>query len=215
MVFELTSLAFFFAALSSVFTIVNPISTATIFVSITKGDTRKKKLQMAKKASITAAIVLIIFAFVGNFILGFFNITVEAFRIAGGILIVRVGLNMLNSKETELSSEVERKEAIKKDDISIIPLAIPMLSGPGAMTTAIVLMSEAGSIFEVLFLVLAILIVCFMSYLILAEADLIQKYLGENGKKVVEKIMGLIVLVVGIQFIINGVGGLLTTWNFV
>ena len=207
------NIAFFIAAFSSLFTIMNPFSAATIFISITRFDSKRKKMAMAKKASFTAAIVLIIFALAGNYILNFFGITVDAFRIAGGIIIGSIGLNMINAKRDHLRTENEKKEAVNKEDISIIPMAMPILSGPGAMTTSLVLMREVDGVFDVATLIFAIISVCLLSYFILSRADYIGRYLGETGKHVSERIMGLVVLVVGVQFVINGIDGLLTAWG--
>ena len=209
------NIAFFLAAFSSLFTIINPFSAATLFLSITRYDSKQKKMAMARKASFTAAIVLIIFALAGNYILNFFGITIDAFRIAGGIIIGSIGLNMINAKRENLHTEKEKKEAVTKEDVSIIPLAIPMLSGPGAMTTSLVLMRETNSFIDSATLIFAIIIVCLLSYFILSRADYIGRYLGETGKHVTERIMGLIVLVVGVQFVINGIGGLLQAWGIV
>ncbi len=207
--------AFFLATFSSLFTIVNPFSAAFLFTSITEDDSREKKILMARKAAIVSAIVLIVFAFGGNIILNFFGITIDAFRIAGGLLVARVGLSMTRSTHKQIKSDKEKQEAIEKEDISVIPMAIPMLSGPGAMTTAIVLMSGAENVYHVSAIVLAILVVCLLSYIILAKADIIQNKLGRTGKNVVDKILGLIVMVVGVQFIINGLKGVLTSWGII
>jgi multiple antibiotic resistance protein len=206
------TLLFFVAAFSSLFTIINPISAASVFISITEGDTKKKREYIAKKASITAAIVLVIFALVGNFILSFFGITIHAFMIAGGIIVASIGYKMVTAQREYFHNPKEHKEAVAKDDVSIIPLAIPMLSGPGAMTTSIVLMGETNGLFQIALLFLAIITVCLLTLVILRNAYRIDKYLGINGRKVVERIMGLIVLVVGIQFIVNGIGTLVSLW---
>jgi len=145
--------------------------------------------------------------------LSFFSITVEAFRIAGGLLITRVGFEMLQGKRKKLKTEAVNKEAKQKQDVSIVPLAIPMLSGPGALTTALVLMESTQSFLHIGALFLAIITVCVLSYFILIEAVKVDRYLGATGKLVVEKIMGLIVVVVGIQFLINGLQALLVLWN--
>ena len=207
------NIAFFIAAFSSLFTIINPFSAATIFISITRFDSRRKKMAMARKACLTAAIVLVVFALAGNYILNFFGITVDAFRIAGGIIIGSIGLSMINAKRDHLRTEKEKNEAVTKEDVSIIPMAIPILSGPGAMTTSLVLMREANSVIDAATLIFAIIIVCLLSYFILSRADYIGKYLGETGKHVTERIMGLIVLIVGVQFVINGIEGLLQAWG--
>ncbi|MBL7055813.1 MarC family protein [Candidatus Woesearchaeota archaeon] len=205
-------LAFFIASFSALFTIINPFSTASVFLSITKGDKEHKRDQMAKKACMTAATVLIVFALIGTFILQFFSITVEAFRIAGGIIVSIVGIRMVYAKRTILHTEKERKESLEKEDVSVIPLAIPMLSGPGAMTTVIVLMSESPNYINKGIVLVAILIVCLLSYIVLSKASIIDKYLGETRRRVIDRIMGLIVLVVGVQFVINGVEGLVLGW---
>jgi multiple antibiotic resistance protein len=210
---------FFLAAFSALFIIMNPLSTATVFLTITKKDSMLKRRLIAKKACIASFIVLITFSLAGNLILSFFGITVDAFRIAGGLLIARVGFGMLSSKN-ENTKKIEeekdaQKEAIEKDDVSLIPLAIPMLSGPGAMTTAIVLMGETGgwvgmNIYLIFSLILAIIAVCFASYIILRQSVKIEKHIGKNEHDAINKIIGLIVLVIGIQFLINGILGVIS-----
>jgi multiple antibiotic resistance protein len=208
---------FFIFAFTSIFTIVNPVSAAFTFLTITEGDTKEKRRSMAKKAAIVCAAILIVFAFAGPFILKFFNITVDAFRIAGGILITKVGLEMVRNKPRYFGKDehVAEKEAIEKDDISIVPMAIPLLSGPGAMTTAIVLMQQAQGAGQVSLLMFSILFTGLASFFILYYSHFIDGYLGHNGKNVVERIMGLIVLVIGVQFFINGFEGVLTTWGII
>jgi len=208
-------IAFFVVAFSSFFTIINPLSTASVFVSITGNNTKEEKKRIARKASAVAALVLIVFGLVGSFVLSFFSITLEAFRIAGGILIAGVGFQMLHARTTQFKSKKEEKEVMEKDDVSIIPLAIPMMSGPGAMTTAIVLMSQASGVAQTGFVILAALVVCLLTYIILSRAFMVQKFMGESGRDVVDRVMGLIVLVVGVQFVISGVEGLLIQWAII
>lgn len=210
-----TLIAFFVAAFSGVFTIVNPFSTASVFLAMTQGDSKKKKKAMARKACITAAVVLIVFGLAGTFILNFFSITLEAFKIAGGILVFGVGYGMVTAQKKAFDSEQEKKEAMSKEDISIIPLAIPMMSGPGAMTTAMVLMLQASGFLQMLAVVVAVIIVCLITYLLLLRASILERVLGETGKLIMNKILGLIVLVVGIQFVINGVHGVLVSFGYV
>jgi multiple antibiotic resistance protein len=204
---EVIFLTFFIVALTSLFVIINPFSTASVFLTITRGDSHAKKLLMARKAAITASIVLIVFTFIGVFILKFFSITVDAFRIAGGLLIGGVGWRMIKAKREHLPSKKEKDDAIDKDDISIVPLAIPMMSGPGAIATVILLSSESSGIIDLLAIVLASLLICLLSFFVLARADIFDKFFGDTGRRVLDRIMGLIVLVVGVQFIINGLSG--------
>jgi multiple antibiotic resistance protein len=205
--------SFFVFAFSSLFTIVNPFSAATMFLTITKHDDKKKRLRMAFRASVTCAIALLLFAFAGHGILNFFGITVDAFRIAGGVLITKVGLEMIRNKERHLRTDEAKKEAMEKDDVSIVPLAIPMLSGPGAITTAIVLMQQASGGQQITLLASAIIITSTLAFFILSQSTRLAKALGQNGVNVLERIMGLLVLVIGIQFFINGAHGVLLSWG--
>lgn len=201
-------IAFFIAAFSALITIVNPFSTVPIFLSITTNNNAKQKETMARRASITAIIVLVVFAIAGSHILNFFGITLDAFRIAGGILITGIGWGMIHTGKKHFRSEKEHKEAIKKEDVSIIPLAIPSLSGPGAITTAIFLMQDAPTFTHQLLVIIAIGIVGLISYILLSKAFYLNKILNETTRHVIDKIMGLLVLVIGVQFIANGIIGL-------
>ncbi len=206
-------LTFFIAAFISLLTIVNPFSTTSIYMTITKGDSVKKKRQMAMRASYVGAVTLIVFALLGSYILSFFSITLDAFRIAGGILIAGVGYRMVRATREHVKTDEEKKELAKRDDVSIIPLAIPMTAGPGSMTTAIVLMGEAQGFMQASSLLIAIILVCVVSYFVLSRAHLIYRVLGHAGAKITDRVMGLIVLVVGVQFIINGVTGVVIGWG--
>jgi multiple antibiotic resistance protein len=206
-------LSFFLGAFAALLTIVNPFSTASIFLTITRGDSKRKKRTMVKKACWTAFFVLLIFAILGSYILSFFSITIDAFKIAGGILVTGVGLRMVRAKREHLPTEREKKAAADKEDISVIPLAIPMMSGPGAMATALVLMGSAETTFSSAMVLLAIISVILISYFVLVNASIVDKYLKESGKRVADRIMGLIVLVVGVQFIIDGVEGVVLSWG--
>lgn len=192
---------------------MNPFSTASVFLTMAIGNTDKEKRLMAQKATLVSAALLIVFAFLGRYILQFFSITIEAFMVAGGILVALAGFRMLNSGKKHFRNKQEELEAIEKDDISIIPLAIPMLAGPGSLTTAIVFMGRATDFTQYMIVIASILLVCFIAYILLAESKYIQRALGAAGQQVIDKVLGLIVVVVGIQFIINGISGLLEFWT--
>ena len=164
-----------------------------------------------KKAAIISAIILMIFVISGVLIFDIFSITIEAFQIAGGILVAKVGFSMLNSKADQIKNKEEETELIKKQDISIIPLAIPMLSGPGAIATVLVWSNGAPGITEKFGILIIIMIISFISYFVLLKAKLLKKFLGQSGTQVIEKVMGLIVLVMGIQFIINALKTIIPT----
>ncbi|MBN2094452.1 MAG: NAAT family transporter [Candidatus Aenigmarchaeota archaeon] len=193
---------FLWAAFLGIFAIVNPFSTAVVFLSITAGDREKKKRAMAKKASLVCACVLIFFMFSGTVLFDFFGLSLQAFQLAGGLLVAKLGFSMIESKSQ--LKEKERQESLRKEDVSIIPLAIPMLSGPGAITTAMVWMSQAAGPYEKFGLVLIAILISVISYIVLLNAKYLKNALGHTGVNVLEKLMGLIVLVMGIQFLING-----------
>lgn len=206
-------IGFFLAAFISLFTIINPFSTASVFHTISPGISKKDRKFMAKRATFTAATILILFALLGTYILNLFSITIPAFQIAGGILIFGVGYRMIRSGRIHFSDAKEEKHAIVKEDVSIIPLAIPMMSGPGAMTVAIVLMGDAGTNFYSIFsIILAIILVCYFTYFLLLRSHALDKLLGKTGLRVADKILGLIVIVIGVQFILNGLSTVIPIW---
>lgn len=207
--------AFFILAFTSLFTVINPISTAPLFLAITTNDTKKKRMRMAFRSAVACAVVLLLFSFAGHAILTFFGITVDAFKIAGGIIITGIGFGMMKNKERHLQTEEAKAEATEKDDVSIIPLAIPILSGPGAITTTIVLMHQAAGGAQMILLSSAIIITSALAFIIFSQSSWLSRILGHNGVNVMERILGLIVLVIGIQFFINGAHGILAGWGLI
>jgi len=192
------NLDFAIIAFSSLFSIINPISTAPIFVSMTEGGAISRKTS-ALRACIASAITLFVFAVAGGAIFAFFGITVPAFQIAGGVLFTLMSIQtLLNGKD-----EMEGEEKDKADP-SIVPLGIPMISGPGAISTVMVLVGQAPDSFRRLALGAAILVNIILTLLILLASPWIVKKLGVTGQKIVNKIMGLLTAVIGIQFIIDG-----------
>ena len=212
-------LKFLFSAFSSLFIIVGPIGAIPIFLTIVKNATKDEIINVARKSTIFAASVLIVFAFIGTFILDFFGISINAFKIAGGILIARIGFEMLYNKDSSDEKEDNKKQKQKNklnlETLALIPLAIPMLSGPGAMNTTIALMSNAKNIFEGVYVILAIILVFILSYYILINATYVEKIMGEKGKVIFLKIMGLLTFVIGIQFVVNGFEGVLMAWGLI
>ena len=201
---------FAIAAFISLFTIINPFSTASVFHTITKDNKKSKNRALAKKACVTAIVIMIFFIFLGDYVLHFFSISIEAFKIASGLLVFGIGYKMINSGNRHIESDKEKKHAETKEDISIIPLAIPMMSGPGAIATGLVLMESALGlgVFAISSLVVSVILIMTIAYFLLINAHSLDKALGENGVRVIDKLLGLIVLVMGVQFIINGIGGL-------
>ncbi len=192
---------FLWLAFVGLFAIVNPFSTALVFLGLSGKNSERQRRNMARKASITSALILIFFMISGTLIFNIFSITLEAFQIAGGLLISIIGFHMLYPRSKLIDEE--KKESIKKEDISIIPLAIPMLSGPGAITTALVWTSQATSYADRMGLLAIAAIISIISYFVLINATYFKRVVGHTGTGVIERLMGLIVLVMGIQFIIN------------
>jgi multiple antibiotic resistance protein len=194
----LTALDFDFAfvAFSSLFSIINPISTAPIFVSMTEGGIDRKKT--AWRTSVSAGITLALFAVMGGAIFAFFGITVPAFQIAGGVLFTLISVQTLVDGKPEVVEDTEGS------DPSIVPLGIPMIAGPGAISTVMVLVGQAQNGFRLFALGTAILVNIVLTLVILLASPWIVKRLGLTGQKITAKVMGLITLVIGVQFVING-----------
>ncbi len=188
-------------ALGTLFPIVNPLSTTFVFNGLTAKDSLEKKRRVALIASFTAALVLLIFLALGHALMGFFGITIYAFRVAGGLYLGKIAFEMLSKSFYKAPDGVEVRK-----DIAIIPLAIPLLSGPGAMA-AVLVMSEEASVTSYAAISIAILLVCLISYFLLRYAHIIGKTLGETGARVIERVLGLLVLVIAAQFVFNGVTG--------
>lgn len=198
-------LSFAFLAFSSLFSVINPISCAPLFVSMTEAA-KENRRKLAVRASLAAGITLFVFAFLGGAIFAFFGITVPAFRIAGGLLFTLMAIKSLeNGDEVEIHDEDER------EDPSIVPLGIPMIAGPGAISVVMVLIGQAEDTFRMIVIGGAILANVILTLVILLAAPSVVNRLGNTGQKVVGKVMGLITAVIGIQFMIDGLTAVYVT----
>jgi multiple antibiotic resistance protein len=196
-------ISFFLLSLTSLFALMNPLNIMPVYIGMTNHLPREKKLYIAKKSTITAFTALIVFALSGQFIFKFFGISVNSFKVAGGCIFFLVGYEMLQAKITRTKIDDENHEEYA-DDISVTPLAIPMICGPGAITSLIVLMSEAKNYSSKIALLLAIIIIGFSTYAILRYSDKISRILGETGNKVLLRLMGLIIMVIAIELFFSG-----------
>lgn len=185
------------------FTIINPLGVMPIFMTMTKELDKHDRNQTAKKAILASFITLVVFAFSGQVLFNFFGISVNSFRVVGGIIFFLMGMDMLQAR---LGTVKVKPEEIKTyvSDISITPLAIPMITGPGAITNAIVLMEDAESIQFKLVLLLSLLAVFSITLLILLSASKIIKILGTTGNNVLMRLMGLIIMVIAVEFFLSG-----------
>ena len=197
---------FFIFCLTTLFTLINPIGISPILIIMTERFSKKEKINIAQKGSLTAFITLILFSLLGSVIFNFFGITIEAFQIMGGILFFRNGLRMLDSKiGRSRTTPAEQEESVESDDIAVSPIGIPLIAGPGAITAAMLLSSQTPQLYSYFTLIFSIFFVLSLVYLILRNGDMILKLLGTTGIRIIQRLMGLILMVIAVQFVINGV----------
>ncbi|MDE3199967.1 MAG: NAAT family transporter [Acidobacteriota bacterium] len=194
-------------ALSSIFFLVDPFAAIPSFLAITDGVDNARRKRMARKATLTCFIVLTSFALAGQLIFRMFGITLPAFEIAGGLILLLIGLDMLEAKRSptqEASGDTE--EAAEKEDAGIVPLGIPMLAGPGAISSVMVLVGAAPGIWhwQMGAVIGSIALTCLVSYWILSAAGRVKKVLGETGIRILVRIMGLLLVALAMQFFVNG-----------
>jgi multiple antibiotic resistance protein len=193
-------------ALSSIFFLVDPFAALPTFLAVTAGADKLRRRRMARKASITACVVLSAFAVAGQFIFHMFGITLPAFEIAGGIILLLIGLDMLSAKRSETQETgPETEAAAVKEDAGIVPLGIPMLAGPGSITSVMVLVGQAQGQWKLLAAILAaIFITALVCYLVLGNSDRVATVLGETGIRILVRIMGLLLVALAVQYFVNG-----------
>jgi multiple antibiotic resistance protein len=172
---------------------------------MTETDSPAKRTRMAKQAAWTCFVVLAAFAFTGSIIFKIFNITLPAFKIAGGVLLFMVALDMLQARRSQTKESPEEREAASsKEEVGISPIGIPMLAGPGAISTVIVLMGQSTHWWQAVPIFAAIALTAAASYYILAGANRVRGMLGEIGIRVLERLMGLVLVALAVQFVLNG-----------
>jgi multiple antibiotic resistance protein len=198
-------LQFSFVALTSVFFLVDPIAAIPTFLAMTGDQDALSRRHMAKRAAWTCLVVLGGFAAAGKLIFRLFGITLPAFKIAGGVILLLIGLDMLRARRSATKETPgEAEEGAGKEDVGIIPLGIPMLAGPGAISTVMVLIGGIPDWWYSIPVFLAVAAVSLVSYWILAGADRVRHYLGETGIRILTRMMGLLLTAIAIQFMLNG-----------
>ncbi|MCK4278057.1 MAG: MarC family protein [Desulfurellaceae bacterium] len=189
----------------AIFIIVDPIGLLPLFIALTHNYSKKRIKHTVWLACLTAVFVLIIFAFAGDIILEFFGVTIPAFRIAGGIIIFIIALGMLQAKRTRLKTTPEEEEkGLEQEEVGIVPIGIPMLAGPGAITTVIVFTSSSQQ-YNTYITIAAIMLTLFFAFFILKQAVSIHRILGPTGLNIFTRLMGLILAVISVQFVIDGI----------
>ena len=189
---------------TSFFTLTNPLGTMPVFLTMTNGLSEKQRQHIVKRATIVSFIILITFTLFGQFVFKFFGISTNGFRIAAGFIILKIGYDMIQARYSNAKLKDNEIKAYV-NDISITPLSIPMLCGPGAIANGIILMSDATTIELKFTLILTIAVVYILSFIILSLSTRLVKFMGETGNNVMMRLMGLILMVIAVECFVGGV----------
>lgn len=204
---------YIFAAL---FSVINPLGAIPIFVGLTQDDSKAERSRISLWTAINVFIILLISFFVGQYVLAFFGISIDALRIAGGFIIVNSGFSLLNrkfSKGRGVNKEVE-SDAQKRNDIALTPLAIPMLAGPGSISLLIAMYQDYTGIEERIIACFAMAAVALVIFLIMRSAHYLSRILGASGIVAISRIIGFIIIAIGVQYISSSVVNILKTIDF-
>lgn len=191
---------------TSVFFIVDPFAVIPTFLAMTVRDAPPQRRVLARRGAWTCAITLTAFALGGSMIFKIFGITIGAFKIAGGVLLGLNALDMVQARRSQQrETPIETAEGIQKDDIGIMPLGVPMLAGPGAISTVMVLALGAKSTAATVAVYVSIFLVALLSYVVLSAASLVERRLGQTGMRILTRLMGLVLSAIAVQFILDGI----------
>src|SRR5450432_3127373 len=205
-------LSFSFSTLTTLLLVVDAPAAVPLFLSMTASDSAGYQRSTALRAAIAAAVVLAVFAALGSVIFRVLGVSLGAFRIAGGVLLFLLAVDMLRAERSrQRTSPEEEAEGVDRPDVSIFPLAIPMLAGPGATSTVMVLVSRAERAWQYVVVFGAIILTAFVSYGLLRGAVPVQRRLGRTGMNVLQRVMGLILAATAVQFVVEGVSDVLPT----
>jgi multiple antibiotic resistance protein len=194
--------------LSSLFAVIDPLGCIPFFTGQTAGFTRARKRKILVRALLVSLCVLLAFTYAGTLLLHVFGITIDAFRIAGGVILFGIGLDMLQSRPRRWHTGLDQaaKLSAADHDPSVTPLAIPMIAGPASITTVMVLRAQSPGVPGAAIVGIAVLLTLLLTGVILLTADTVLRRLGGTGMRIVEKLMGLLVTVIAVQLVMNGVG---------
>lgn len=201
------AVTFSLVSLSAVFFVVDPIAAVPFFLAMTRQDSAQKRRAMAQRASTVAFLVLTLFALAGAFVFKALGISLGAFKIAGGVLLLIMSIDMIRTHAPAARiTQSEVDAGAEKEDVAVVPLAMPLLAGPGSIATVIVLMgrARAGHLWQIAPVLGAILVTCVASYFVLAGASRVDRVLGKTGMNVLERVAGLLLAAIAIQFVIDG-----------
>jgi multiple antibiotic resistance protein len=196
-------------SVSALFFVVDPIAAVPFFLAMTRNDTPERRRAMARRASVVVFAVLVAFSLAGAWIFQALGISLGAFKIAGGVVLLLLALDMIRTQPSRTRiTEGEVAAGAEKEDVAIVPLAMPLLAGPGSIATAIVLMARAraGPWWHALPVLVAILVVALATFLILAGATTTARIVGRTGLAIVERAAGLLLVAIAVQFMLDGLG---------
>lgn len=198
-------IAYLLGVLATLFSVVNPISTMPVFLALSAGHDAKWRALMARKSAIYMIIIMLCYLIGGSFILQLFSISLEGVRITGGLVILRAGYLLLNSVEKPSLSKASKKEGRTKQNISLTPLAIPLLAGPGSMAAIISMSTKADEPYKYGLIALSIVLTALTVFLSFRYSAKLLPILGTSGLEALTKIIGFITMAIGVQFILNGI----------
>lgn len=195
------------SSLVTLFIVVDPIGVAWLFVALTHDTDVAARRRMATQAVVLSGVILFVFYFIGDVFLKWMGISLPAFKIAGGILLLLLAIDMVFARQSGLRSTTagEQHEAEQKKDISVFPLAFPMIAGPGALTTVLLMSANAANSVLLWYLVAVLILVLAMTLLCLLFAQRLSRILGQTGANVVSRLLGLILAALAVQFVIDGI----------
>jgi multiple antibiotic resistance protein len=190
---------------TALFVVANPVAAIPIFITLTAGNTAEERKHFASVTALTVATVLVSSIFLGQPLLRLFGISIASFRVGGGILILLMAISMLNARVSRTHSTPEEvQEGTEKENPAVVPLAIPLLAGPGAISTIVIYAHQAKDAYDIIFLILAGLFVAFTVLIALRLADPLRELLGRTGINIISRLLGLILTAVAIEFIAGG-----------
>ena len=200
----IAAIGFLFTAITGIFVIVNPLTTAFVFVSLLPRAGRAERQVVAWRAVKIATGIMLTFALLGGLLFQLFGITVEAFRIAGGLILFGIAMNMIRPRSGGDAGGKQVGGEGVGDDVAVIPLAIPFISGPGCIATIMILTHQAQNMIESAMVLVAILMIAAACYFAMVHSDYIVRLLGDTGREVGSKLFGIILAVIAVQFVITG-----------
>lgn len=207
---------FLLTVVAAIFALVNPLGAVPTMVGLTEGFSDEERKRVIRKAIMVAGGMLLGFMFLGEYIFSVLGIDISDFKIAGGILLFKVAFDMIQGKlsNTKLTP-LEKQDYVEREAVGIVPIGIPLLAGPGSITTAIIYFnSRSNGMLDRISVIVAIIIVMLLAYLILHFSMRILGRIGKTGSLIISRIMGLLLAAIGIEFIVSGIAGVLVTLGF-